>query len=1522
MATVARIRADLTLSTGQFKRSVEEARGDMQNLGAAIRNRANDFTQVVQVARQQAEVTRRIANEAKQQANEQSQAARDARQRYQDAKKAAQELAEAARHASPEVRAAAEAAAAAAKQAAKDLKDEANLLQERARAARQEARERQQIASEAKKIAADARKAAKEQTEAAKAAADAARRQAEEQEKAAKKAADAAKKQSDALEDTARKATMAAAVIAVGVVAAIEQYARLEQSLANLKSVTGASVQDLDAVRAAAQKAGPAYGVLSTTAVDAVTEFVKAGVDLKRLAGGEVKDALALMVAGELEVGEAANYASAALNTYKKEHLALKTVADIAAGAANASATSVKEMTFANSMLGPVGAQVGQTFEDVNTVLALFANNGLRGSDAGTSLKTTILQLVNPTDEQKKVTKDLGLEFFTSAGKMKTFAEIADMLHNKLGRFNDQAKSMILATLAGTDGVRALSILANTGASGIEEMNRAMKTVTADETAKIKIDSLKGSFKQMGAEAQVAAANFGQSFAPAASVTMSSITALIQKYNDLSTESRSAVNSTVAMGLGFGGIVTTVLLLVVAFKKLTTASKEANLAIGALARNPILLAATAVIGVLAYLGTTYAENAEEAKKFAAAQDDLNKTLSEARISKDLTNFKAIGDEAKAIEDLMAEYEELKRKKQALSEFGNGHMLSKDDFKSLKEWDERLKKIDETLKSHGVTTDDAIAKAHDIRAAMGSNVQMMQLLVEENISDAAAKQQQIAKMEQLRDRYQQLSSATSLSASETAELRTVTEQLKQTMPQLIVVEDERGRAIITNNEALNERVEVEKAAAESARISAVKQINEQMAVAQAYLNSAQAVIEAYDALTKARAAFLADSVAGIDPTLSDEKSGRRLFVMADQAAKSAEQAQKTIPGLKAKLSKYKDDLASVDSGAYAKLGQGPVGEGKDPYSIPDDKKPKEKDADKGISDSYRRDLDYSKQLLETGEINQEQYIQRLKDIRESYADWLKRNTSELYSITNEIEHEAYGYSKAWIEDKKQSLQDAGESSLSIAKMEMDGWQRVLQRTGLLAADRAEAQKEYDRSAKEYRAASFADSEKWIGDNEKKMSRAGASELDIAKATYDAWARVNAKRSEYNPEDQVKATEQLAEAQVKLTDVIASNLKKARELDRDQDMAAIEERAKAMEEAIQSKIEALDKEAQAQKYLLDLENERKKLADLEEQRNRVASDVRFSKIEMENGVLVDHRVADTTRLAEIDKQISEQKAHIADMERDEATRQKREQYEKDLKDTKESNERLKAAHKEYWDKLVSDEQINADTRSAIQKNGLDTTLANVRTYLGEMQAEYDAAKAKIMSDGGIFSLGSGTIKPAPVFGPPAPPSGKTSVADIKARMAARSDQYKTATPEEQQRLHDENVKDGTAAGGKYDPKTGQWIFHSGVDRVPGTTGADVPGVTLQAGERVLSVSQNRTFEAFMTAVMNRESAMDRAMRAVATVSMPAAPPQRAGIGNVQVNVTIPVAQEFDADRVADIAHGEVKRVMNRFMNGVRK
>lgn len=287
-----------------------------------------------------------------------------------------------------------------------------------------------------------------------------------------------------------------------GVFDAVKNYSDFTAQLSQIKAVTGLDAEAMDAVKEKALELGADTQFSSTEAAQGMTELLKAGVSVKDVLGDASQAALDLAAAGQLSLPEAAEIMSTAMNAFHMDDATH--AADILVGAANASATGVQELKYSLSAVSAVAAGVGMSFDDTNTALAVFANNGLKGSDAGTSLKTMLMNLSPQTKQATEEMQRLGLltdegtsKFFDQEGHLRSLSDIAGLLQKHLSGLTDEEKMNALSTMFGSDAIRGGMIMLREGAKGVKDMNAAMKNITAHETAKVAMDNLRGSLLRL-----------------------------------------------------------------------------------------------------------------------------------------------------------------------------------------------------------------------------------------------------------------------------------------------------------------------------------------------------------------------------------------------------------------------------------------------------------------------------------------------------------------------------------------------------------------------------------------------------------------------------------------------------------------------------------------------------------------------------------------------------------------------------------------------------------------------------------------------------------------------------------------------------------------------------------------------------------------------------------------------------------------------------------------------------------------
>jgi TP901 family phage tail tape measure protein len=284
-----------------------------------------------------------------------------------------------------------------------------------------------------------------------------------------------------------------------GIAVAVKKFADFDQAMSGVQAATHETAGNMLELREAAIKAGKDTAFSATEAAAGIENLAKAGVSTKDILGGGLAGALDLAAAGELGVADAAEVAATAMTQFKLSGDEVPHVADLLAAAAGKAQGEVSDMAYALKQGGLVAAQMGLSIEETTGTLASFASAGLLGSDAGTSLKTMLLALANPSVKAAGVLKELGINVYDANGAFMGMAPLAEQLKTKLGGVSEQTRNAALATIFGSDAIRAASVLYNEGAAGIAEWtDKVNDQGFAAETAAIKTDNLKGDIERLG----------------------------------------------------------------------------------------------------------------------------------------------------------------------------------------------------------------------------------------------------------------------------------------------------------------------------------------------------------------------------------------------------------------------------------------------------------------------------------------------------------------------------------------------------------------------------------------------------------------------------------------------------------------------------------------------------------------------------------------------------------------------------------------------------------------------------------------------------------------------------------------------------------------------------------------------------------------------------------------------------------------------------------------------------------------
>jgi TP901 family phage tail tape measure protein len=350
--------------------------------------------------------------------------------------------------------------------------------------------------------------------------------------------------------------------LAAGLAAAtsVKKFADFDEAISAVKATGEDAAASIDSLRQAALDAGAATKFNATESAQAIENLAKAGVSAKDILGGGLKGSLDLAAAGGLEVADAAEYASIAMTQFGLKGADVPHVADLMAAAAGKANGEVSDLGQALNQSGLVANQVGLSIEETTAGLAAFAQAGLLGSDAGTSLKTMLQRLTPQSKEAATAMKKYGVEAYDAAGNFVGLDEYAGRLREGLKGLSVEQRNSTLATIFGSDAVRAATVLYDNGASGIRKWEKATNDAGyAAKTASTRMDNLKGDWEQFTGALETALIGTGSGSNGPLRELVQNLTGLVDAYNELSPAMKSAVGNGLAVTamLGTGAFVAT-----------------------------------------------------------------------------------------------------------------------------------------------------------------------------------------------------------------------------------------------------------------------------------------------------------------------------------------------------------------------------------------------------------------------------------------------------------------------------------------------------------------------------------------------------------------------------------------------------------------------------------------------------------------------------------------------------------------------------------------------------------------------------------------------------------------------------------------------------------------------------------------------------------------------------------------------------------------------------------------------------
>lgn len=385
--------------------------------------------------------------------------------------------------------------------------------------------------------------------------------------------------------------------------AATSVAAGFDDAMSQVQGALGGASADMDGLRDLALQLGADTVFSATESAQAMVELAKGGLTEAQIKGGALAASMDLAAAGQLNLADAAATTVQMMGSFGLGAGDATRIANALAGAANASSADVSDLTQAMSQCSAQASLAGWSLEDTAAALALFADHGVKGSDAGTSLKTMLQRLAAPTDQAAEAIAAYGLNIRDSNGKMKDISGIADELTGKLGGLSDAERDAALQTIFGADASRAAAILMQSGSEGLAKYIAATNDATAAEAmANAQKGELSWALENMGGAVESASIAFGTALAPAITAVAGVIGNVAEAFASLPAGVQTGIAVVLALVAALGPLLMVIGSVVAALPAIS----EGFAVLGGALAIPLAPAAAVVAAIAAIAAAIYA----------------------------------------------------------------------------------------------------------------------------------------------------------------------------------------------------------------------------------------------------------------------------------------------------------------------------------------------------------------------------------------------------------------------------------------------------------------------------------------------------------------------------------------------------------------------------------------------------------------------------------------------------------------------------------------------------------------------------------------------------------------------------------------------------------------------------------------------------------------------------------------------------------------------------------------------------
>lgn len=289
------------------------------------------------------------------------------------------------------------------------------------------------------------------------------------------------------------------AALGAGFVYAAKTGMEFEAQMSRVKAISGATAEEFQKLNEQAKQLGADTAFSATEAAQGMENLASAGFTTT-----EIMEAMPGMLNLAASAGEdLATSSDIAASTLRGFGLAASDaghVADVLAKNAAQTNAAVLDTGYAMKYIAPVAQTAGWSLESVTAAIGEMADAGIKGEQAGTTLRGALTRLMKPSKPAAEAMDAIGFSAYDAAGKMKPLSQMIGELSDKTKALSEEQRNQYIAQIFGTESLSGMTVLLQKGGPALDKMTESLKSSdgAADEMAKTMQDNLKGAIEQLG----------------------------------------------------------------------------------------------------------------------------------------------------------------------------------------------------------------------------------------------------------------------------------------------------------------------------------------------------------------------------------------------------------------------------------------------------------------------------------------------------------------------------------------------------------------------------------------------------------------------------------------------------------------------------------------------------------------------------------------------------------------------------------------------------------------------------------------------------------------------------------------------------------------------------------------------------------------------------------------------------------------------------------------------------------------